>query len=70
MVAFHDLVTDSVSSEFQKKGRNLQYCLKDVITVLPQAFSDLVEGIDLMPQVISFNGVRGLGSDKKLNCTQ
>jgi len=70
MVAFHNLVTESVSFEFQKKGRHIQYCLKDIISALPQAFTNLVEGTNTTPQAISFKGVRGLGSDKKLNCTR
>lgn len=69
LVAFHNLVTDSVSNKFQKNERNRQYCLKDIISALPQAFSDLVEGTNPMPPITSFTGVRGLGADKKLDCT-
>lgn len=67
MVAFHDLVTDSVSLQFQTSKRHIQYCLKDVI----QAFRDtgILENASLAPPVISFN-VRGLASDEKLACVQ
>lgn len=68
LVAFHNTVTDSVSSQFQEGTRKSQYCLKDVVKALPQAISDLAEGIDQRPPAISVDGIRGLGSHKEVHC--